>query len=388
MIDMSRRRLLVTAVSAAMVCAAGCLARPFAGGGEFPVLGWYPSWGRYNGEYLPEDVPFEKLDMMYFANVEPEPDGTVVFASDTDEPNLTEFRNLKQDGGPAEDVRMGFAIGGWNSSRNFSDATLTRENRERFAATAIEMMREYDFDGFEIDWEYPTGGGRSWNVERNEDVENVVKLVEECRRQLDEAMDEDGREYSLSYSAPAEPSHITPLDVETLADLLDWINVMSYDLVDESSATTGHNAPVYGSPSANEAVETWDAEGIARSKMMIGHPFYGRGFDGVAPGSDGDGLDQPFEKYEKTLDYGAIRDRIDDPGWDRNWDETARAPHLYNVDERNWVSATDPEYIKAMTSYALEEGCRGVFCWELSYDPSNELLDAMNGAIDGYGGIL
>ncbi len=378
-IEIGRRRLLSAAVAGA-VSVSGCL----SGGrsNTFPVLGWYPSWGRYDDEYLPEDVPFEKLDAMYYANLEPEPSGEVVFTSENDEPNLEEFRALKGTGEPAEHVDMGFAIGGWNSSEHFSDAAATRENRERFAASAIDVLRTYEFDGFEIDWEFPTGSGHEQNTEREEDVENVISLVEECRTQLDNAMEADDREYSLSYSAPAESSHIEPLDIETLSDALDWINVMASDLSGPGSETTAHNAPLYGSPSANEAVEAWEAGGMARSQMMIGHAFYGRGFAGVDPGPYNDGLDQPFEEYEATLDYEEVARRIDDSAWERHWDDRASAPYLYDEDERNWVSATDPEYVEAKTTYAREGGYRGVFCWELSFDSNEELLDTMNDAAE------
>lgn len=371
-----------------MAMCSGCITgiRSDRDGRGTPVLGWYPSWGRYDEEYLPADVPFGKLDAMYYANLAPESDGRVAFTSENDEANLTEFRELKRAGEPAEDVDMGFAVGGWNSSEHFSDTASTEENRERFAASAIELMREYDFDGFEIDWEFPTGDGREGNVEREEDVENVVELVGACRERLDEAMDEDGREYALSYSGPSEPEHIEPLDVEALADLLDWVNVMAYDMSGPDSETTAHNAPVYGSPSADEAVSTWERAGMAPSQLMIGHAFYGRGFDGVGPGPDGGGLGQSFEEYEATLEYGEVEPRIDDPAWERYWDDEAGVPYLYNAEERNWVSAPDPEYVETKTTYALDRGCRGVFCWELAYDSDDALLDAMNGAVDDYDG--
>lgn len=382
--ELSRRRLLAAVPMAGAATIAGCSSFPESESESENgvVQGWYPGWER--AEYPPDAAPFSRLDELYYANLEPDPDGTVVFPSDDDEPNLADFRDLKREGEPAEDVRMGFAVGGWNSSQHFSDAARTQENRERFAETAIATMREYDFDGFEIDWEFPTGGGLEENVEREEDTENVIELVEECRTRLDDAMDEDDREYRLSYSAPAQPEHVTPLDVSALAELVDWINVMAYDMVDESSSETAHNAPLYGSPSTNEAVETWADEGMSRSDMMIGHAFYGRAFDGVDPGSDGDGLGQPFEEYEATLPYDEISARIDDPSWDRYWDEDAAAPYLYDPDDRNWVSATDPEYVETKTTYALDEGCRGVFCWELAYDANGELIDVMTETVDDY----
>lgn len=61
------------------------------------------------------------------------------------------------------------SIGGWSSSDSFSDAALTRNRRQRFAHSAVEMMREYNFDGIDVDWEYPGGGGAAGNAVRDGD---------------------------------------------------------------------------------------------------------------------------------------------------------------------------------------------------------------------------
>lgn len=385
----TRRRLLESALPIGGAMLAGCLDRvgstaDSAGSRELPVLGWYPGWMRE--EFPPEDVAFDLLDLLYYANFEPGADGTIRFTDDHDESNLEDIRELTGPGGPGEDVRTGFAVGGWNSSTHYSEAARSPESRERFARQTIRLVREYGFDGFEIDWEYPTGGGRSENARHEDDVGNALALVKECRRRLDEAGEADGREYVLSYSGPSDPSHIRPLDVEGLSEHLDWVNVMSYDMSGPSSSTTAHNAPVYGSPSAEEAVSTWASEGMDRSQLMVGHAFYGRAFDGVEPGPNDDGLDRPFDSYEATVDGGECARRIADDAWAYHWDDHAEVPYLYDTEARNWVSATDPDYVRAKTSFAREAGSRGVFCWELSYDDDDELLEAMADAAGGSGG--
>ncbi|MFC4988817.1 glycoside hydrolase family 18 protein [Saliphagus infecundisoli] len=389
LLSTTRRRLLESTLPVGAAVLAGCLDRvgstaDSAGGRDLPVLGWYPGWMRE--EYPPEDVAFDLLDLLYYANFEPAADGTIEFTDEHDEPNLADIRELTAPGGPGEDVRTGFAVGGWNSSTHYSDAASSPESRERLARNAISLMREYGFEGFEIDWEYPTGGGRAENARREDDVENALALVEECRRQLDEAGEADGREYVLSYSGPSDPNHVRPLDVEGLSEHLDWVNVMSYDMSGPSSPTTAHNAPVYGSPSAEEAVSTWATEGMDRSQLMVGHAFYGRAFDGVEPGPNDDGLGQDFESYEATIDGGECARRIADGAWSYHWDDHAEVPYLYAADERNWVSATDPDYVRAATGFARDADCRGVFCWELSYDYDDELLEAMADAASGSGG--
>jgi chitinase len=51
------------------------------------------------------------------------------------------------------------SVGGWTLSTRFSDVALTPESRERFARSAVRFILEHGFDGVDIDWEYPVGGG-------------------------------------------------------------------------------------------------------------------------------------------------------------------------------------------------------------------------------------
>ena len=46
------------------------------------------------------------------------------------------------------------SVGGWTAD-GFSDAALTEASRDTFASSVIEMLRQYDLDGVDLDWEYP-----------------------------------------------------------------------------------------------------------------------------------------------------------------------------------------------------------------------------------------
>ena len=68
-------------------------------------------------------------------------------------------------------------MGGWTLSQKFSDVALTAESRRKFAKSAIEFIKKYQFDGVDLDWEYPVAGGEPTNKYRPDDGENYVKLV-------------------------------------------------------------------------------------------------------------------------------------------------------------------------------------------------------------------
>ena len=49
------------------------------------------------------------------------------------------------------------------------------------------------FDGFDIDWEYPVGGGIETNTYRPEDKHNLTLLMQEFRRRARRTGRQNGR---------------------------------------------------------------------------------------------------------------------------------------------------------------------------------------------------
>ena len=49
------------------------------------------------------------------------------------------------------------AIGGWNDSEGdkYSRLVNSANSRKRFIAHAVQFIEKYNFDGLDLDWEYP-----------------------------------------------------------------------------------------------------------------------------------------------------------------------------------------------------------------------------------------
>ena len=114
------------------------------------------------------------------------------------------------------------AAGGWTGSGRFSDVALTAESRRKFAQSAVDVVIRRSpglFDGIDIDWEYPVGGGLPTNAARPEDYDNCTLLLRELRRELDAQGERDGRQYLLTIATIAGPSAPRHFDLVKVAAL-------------------------------------------------------------------------------------------------------------------------------------------------------------------------
>lgn len=279
------------------------------------------------------------------------------------------------------------SLGGWIGSGRFSDASVSAERRQEFVASCIDLFLTRwpgIFDGIDIDWEYPVCCGLPGNSYRPEDRRNCTLLLREFRRQLDELGTQTGQRYLLTAALPAgRDLPRRTFEIGEIAGILDWINVMTYDLTGaDSSGITNFNAALRPSPTdprdsderlyQNVAgtVATFLDEGVPRDRLVVGMPFYGRGFTGVP--ATNDGLYQPFEGQTSARYHEIARDLL--PSSPRFWHTESGVPWLYDEQTATMVTYDDPESIRAKGAYIRNEGLGGGMFWELSGDTGDLAL--------------
>lgn len=268
------------------------------------------------------------------------------------------------------------SIGGWGAG-GFSEAASTPEGRSIFADTAIELMKAYNFDGIDIDWEYPCSSLAGIASSPN-DKRNFTLMLKELREKLDKLGQIDNRHYLLTIAAGAGQYFIDGTEMHIAQQYLDYVNLMTYDMRGSFEYVTGHHTNLFASAddpdgiSCAKAVEMFKNAGVPAEKMVLGAAFYGRMWKGVNHARMG--LNQRAESTGKyTLSYtDLVQNYVNKHGFTRYWDDDAKAPYLFNG--KDFISYDDEESLKHKARYIKDRGLAGVMFWEYSLDKTHSLV--------------
>ena len=307
-------------------------------------------------------------------------DGLIVVDVKNSPAHLAQLQALKAKN---PKLKILLSVGGWGAD-GFSDAALTDESRATFADSGVELVKRYALDGIDLDWEYPGQPGPGIKF-RAEDKQNFTLMLEALRERLDALSDERGREGDDRYLltiASADREYFDHTEMHVLHVHLDFINVMCYDFFNSLTPVTGHHAGLYKSAGAaantrwtEASIKQHLAAGIPPDKLVVGVAFYGRSFiagDAASP------LNTPYQKYVDAPSFRDLRDRyIDKDGYERRWDDEAKAPYLWNPQKRALITYDDEQSLREKVKFIKRLKLGGAMYWEHAHDPDEVLLDVL-----------
>ncbi|GHF39256.1 chitinase [Deinococcus metalli] len=309
--------------------------------------------------------------------------------------NFNQLRKLKA---KYPNLRLLISLGGWTWSRYFSAAASTDASRRALVASCLDVYIKGNlpvssdgaggagaaagvFDGIDIDWEYPGGGGLAYNTVSAADRQNFTLLLQEFRRQLDALKPGS----LLTIAAPGGADKIANQDPAAYRDAVSWVNIMTYDFRGawDSTGPTNFHSNLYTDPngpgtapartySVDAAVTAFLNAGMPASKIVIGVPFYGRGWTGV-PGA-GNGLYQSATgaargTYEAGIeDYKVLKNA---PGTVYRSGVTGQ---MWKYDGTTFWSYDDETVIAAKMAYIKSRGLGGAMAWSLDGDDATGTL--------------
>jgi chitinase len=272
-------------------------------------------------------------------------------------------------------LKVILSMGGWGGCRTCSEVFSTRKGRKEFVSSARQLIEYFQADGIDLDWEYPALVNFPGHRFADDDRQHFTYLIRRLRKKLD-------RSDELSFAAGGFTSYLEKsVDWKKIVPRVNYINLMTYDLVGGYAVVTGHHTPLYSTPrqveSTDHAVRWLDSIGVPLNKIAIGAAFYARIFENVD--STDNGLYQPG-RFRRGVPY---RDQATvlspDSGFVYHWDSVAQAPFMYNAGKRLFVTFDDTVSIRLKTRYALEKHLGGVMFWELPEDRfTGGLLDIID----------
>jgi chitinase len=426
-----RRALAILLAASTLIAGSATAAQATGEGSRYVKVGYFTQWGIYGRAF-----PVKKLDTSgaagklthvnyAFGNVSPDGrcyvDGgpgegdpwadyqrpvpaeeSVDGVADAwGEPLNGDFGQLQKLKAKYPHLKVLISLGGWSWSTYFSNAALTDASRKAFVSSCIDLYLKGNlpnpdgsaggpgslagvFDGIDLDWEWPGSPGDVDTIYRPEDKQNFTALVTEFRRQLDALGRQNRKHYQLTAFVPAAPATIDAgFEVRKVMKQLDFATVQGYDFHGTWEARANQQSALRvpaGSPddpdfSVESTIDAWLQRGAPRGKLVVGIPYYGRGWTGVTGGRDGlfgtstGAAPATFEAgYE---DYRVLR-TLPDAGFTVHRDLRAGTAWLF--DGTTFWTYDDPKVVLQKTAYIRTQGLAGAMVWSLDGDDDNATL--------------
>lgn len=267
------------------------------------------------------------------------------------------------------DLRIILSVGGWGAG-GFSEMAATAQGRESFARSCMEAVERFQLDGLDIDWEYPCSDQAGIGA-NPADRENYTLLLRELKKQLQGKI--------LSVAAGAGEYFIEGAEMKKVAETVDYVQLMTYDMQGGFTHRTGHHAGLYPAAgdesglNTRDIVELFHRAGVPLEKLVVGAAFYSRCWKGVKS-AENHGLLQKAETVgEGGPAYsGLTPEFVKENNFTEYWDEDAQASFLWNG--RDFISFESSRAIALKTAFVKERGLLGIMYWEHGCDLSGELL--------------
>jgi len=286
---------------------------------------------------------------------------TLTFHNEKQRNSLQQLVDLKKD---HPQLKIMVSVGGWSGCSFCSDLFASDEHRKNFARTTVALFKQYGIDGLDLDWEYPAIEGYPGHKYDAADKNNFTELIKALRQEM-------GNEHLLTFAAGGFVKYLEQsIDWNAVMPLVDFVNLMTYDLVGGYATVTGHHTPLHDYMPAQESTSkcvNWllDKE-VPSNKLIIGAAMYARVWENVPDTNHG--LYQPG-KFKRGVSFSNFSNYFSDTsGYIYYWDKKAKAPYQYNRSLHLFATFDDRRSIKAKTKFIRRKKLGGIMFWELIQD--------------------
>lgn len=313
--------------------------------------------------------PIEKLNKIIYSFLGLR--GNKLVLTSEDSVQLSKMKNVKSEN---QELKILVSLGGWGGCQTCSNVFSTSKGREEFSISVLKILQDYNIDGIDLDWEYPALPSLPGHGYSERDKQNFTLLIKELRNVL-------GQNFEISFAAGGFEKFLqNSVEWSLVMPLVDYVNLMTYDIVNGNSTETGHHTPLYGNKSQKESVDfvvTYLKNlNIPSEKIVIGAAFYGRIFENVSDTQHGMYQSGKFKTY---INHKDISKQINTAnGYKYYYDRKSKATWAYNKEKNLFATFDDKKSIKAKTKYMQNQQLGGIMFWDLNGDDySDGLLDVI-----------
>ena len=152
--------------------------------------------------------------------------------------------------------------GSGDGKTNFKNMAATAPGRNGFVRDVMAKVRQFGFDGVDVDWEFPTT------------TDGTDMTFTTLMKELSDSLHRDGRYYlTAAITAGKYAGSIRDAIRNELFTYVDWFNIMAYDDFSTTVPYKHHSDYVLAVTCLNYWLTT---RGMPASKCVLGFPAYGR----------------------------------------------------------------------------------------------------------------
>jgi chitinase len=317
-----------------------------------------------------KQYPISKLTHIIYSFLKIQND-TLTFHNQHQQASLQQLVLLKKQ---HPKLKIMVSVGGWGGCSFCSDLFAKEEHRKKFAKTTVALFKQYGIDGLDLDWEYPAIEGYPGHRYAAADKDNFTQLIKALRLEM-------GKDFLLTFAAGGFVKYLAEsVDWGVVMPLVDFVNLMTYDLVGGYAIVTGHHTLLQdyrpGQESTTKCVNWLLNKNVAAGKLIIGAAMYARVWESV-PDIDR-GLYQQG-KFKQGVAFADFKSYFSDTsGYKYYWDKKAKAPYQYNAAKKLFATFDDERSIREKTTFIRRKKLGGIMFWELEQDvKSGGLVDVM-----------
>ena len=308
--------------------------------------------------------------------------------------NFNQIKQLKE---KHPQLKVMVTLGGWSWSRWFSAGAATPKLRQILVASCVDLYIKGNlpvwhghggkgaasnlFDGFDLDWEHPGLPGFGYNTVSEHDKKNFTLLLAEFRKQLNAQSKKNGKRYFLSAAINSADQNVKHTEPEKYSHYIDWVNLMSYDFHGawDKNGPTNFQSNLYSDPndpSKNDAKQSVDdgvkrllAAGMPPKKIVLGVPFYARGWRGVLAKNNGlyQQASGPAQGSEEGAEsYAEMNSRPTASSPERFYHPITK--QLWTFERGVFWTYDDPVVIREKIKYIQRTHLGGMMSWSLDQD--------------------